>query len=500
MKRSSVCANTYMLLSLAFIIVNLFTLSTLTPWIDEVMFLDTSYNAAVHGSWETTAWYRVAGQSPFSTYPPLYQLLATAWIWLFGGSLLAVRSLNLLITFVLGVVCLRLIMRHGLRLSPITTALFTVLLWGTSEMAWMIRNGRPDMLCALALVITVQATGNYLLAKSTAHRLAVITTSALLFCSGIQAAVCLFALWLFLFIVMKGRRKEAMSLFVLLLTGMMVGLVLTALFMLAHGRLMAFASSVIQYSTLLSGLALTVLPWAGKVFDFDPTAYIQKLHELTTASSLGERLASIIEYRSFLILAVLALMAYAISFRKNLRKLLSDKGFLSLLFALYIPVIMNLAGRFAIYYRWMAFLPLLIAIVSIATRHLWWCVVFGMVAMLMTVIGIRSMLPDEQWDYGNLRSFVQRQHFISSDAVVCPFSVFYEIKPICDTCYFVGIFPTAFIGHIDYIIEAPDGDSFDQPISDYVNRLRSDTTVVLTVIDHCKHPSFTLYQVKTKHE
>ena len=40
---------TYILLSLAFIAVNLFTMHHLAPWIDEVMMLDTSYNAAGHG-------------------------------------------------------------------------------------------------------------------------------------------------------------------------------------------------------------------------------------------------------------------------------------------------------------------------------------------------------------------------------------------------------------------------------------------------------------------
>ena len=148
---------TYVLLSLAFIILNVITLNNLAPWIDEVMMLDTSYNMAVHGSWETTAWYRVVGQHPFSTYPPLYQILATIWIWLFGSSLVVVRSMNLLFTFVLGSICLRLMKRHGIKLTAWTVALFTVLLWGTSEMAWMYRNGRPDMLCALMFVFTVLA-------------------------------------------------------------------------------------------------------------------------------------------------------------------------------------------------------------------------------------------------------------------------------------------------------------------------------------------------------
>lgn len=499
MRRS--CIFTYVLLSLAFITVNIVTFSNRPPWIDEVMFLDTSYNAAVHGSWATTAWYRVAGQYPFSTYPPLYQMLAAVWMRLFGAGLVTVRSLNLLITFVLGGVSLQMAAPRSNRNGVGLGFLFALLLWGTSEMAWMYRNGRPDMLCALVFVLAVQAVISHLQAKSPATLLVVVATSALLVGSGIQAAVCLCAFWLFLFIALKGRRREVARLLVLLLTGFLLGLLLVALFMLVHGRLLAFACSIIQYSSTLSDIALTVLLAAGELFGFDSAHYTEKLLELTAPPSLSERLAPIVEYRSFILLSVAALAAYAACFWHHRQKLLTDKGFLSLLFALFVPAFMMLAGRFVVYYRWMAFLPLVVAITSIAARHRRWCAVFCVLVVLLTVSGIRSMLPDKaSGDYANLRSFVQRQHFRSSDAVVCPFSVFYEIKPVCDTCYFAGIFPPEYIGHVDYIIEAPDGDAFDQPITDYVNRLRADTTVVLTLIDHCQHPALKLYQVQTTYE
>lgn len=483
-----------------FIIVNLITLSNLAPWIDEVMFLDTSYNAAVHGQWETTAWYRVAGQYPFPTYPPLYQMMATVWIWFFGSSLIAVRSMNLLITFLLGFLCLRLMKRHGLQPTPWMTTLFTVLLWGTSEMAWMYRNGRPDMLCTLLLILTLLATDRYLSTKSLTTRITVIVTSALLFCSGIQAAVYLCALWLFFFIVTKGRHSESIRVFILLKTGILTGTLLVALFMLAHGRLVGFVSSIIQYSSTLSGIALVMLPWVGEAFGFPTAPYTQKLLELKTDSSLSERLVVITEYHSFLLLSAVAFMAYIVNYRDSRKKLLHDKGFLLLLCALYVPFIMILAGRFSVYYRWMAFLPLLASVTYIASRYRWWRIAFCLIAVLLTVYGIRSMFPRQQWDYENLRSFVQRQHFKSSDAVICPFSLFYEMKPVCDTCYFAGIFPAEYIRRVDYIFEANDDNGFDLPITDYVNRLRLDSTVVLTLIDRCEQPSLTLYHVQQRHE
>ena len=118
----------------------------------------------------------------------------------------------------------------------------------------------------------------------------------------------------------------------------------------------------------------------------------------------------------------------------------------------------------------------------------------------MTVIGIRSMLPEGHWHYANLQSFVERQHFRRTDAVVCPFSMFYAMKPVCDTCYFAGIFPTEFIGHVDYIIEAHNGDESDRPITDYVGTLQADSTLVVTAIDSCENPALTLYHVQSKHE
>lgn len=490
----------YILLSLVFIIINVITIENLLPWIDEVMFLDTSYNAAFHGSWSTTAWYRVAGQYPFSTYPPLYQSLVTLWMWLFGPDLLAVRSFNIAVVFVLGALCLRMLKIHGVRLTLCSVVLFTFLLWGTEEMAWMYRNGRPDLLCALVFVMLVQSIDNFLLKQSVANRLAVVMLSALVLFTGVQTVAYLGVSWLFLFIVLRKRRRDAFSLLLHLSAGILFGLLLVCLFMFLHGRLIGFLSSIVSYSATLSKIALILLPCVGDLFGFSAEPYIQKLLEQTTNSSIGERLTMIVSYRSFLILSVLTFVSYIVYFRRSLQQLRTDKGFVLFLFALFVPVMMTLAGRFAIYYRWMAFLPLLMAIMFIVVKHRVWQVVFGVTAVLLTFFGVKSMLPRQSEDYAQVRQFVARQEFKPSDAVVCPFMLFYEIKPLCDTCYFVGIFPTEFVGNVDYIIEAPQGNEFDRPISSYVRQLASDTNVVLTKIDSCEHPSLLLYKVNMRYE
>ena len=491
---------TYMLLSVAFVALNFCTLKNLLPWIDEVMLLDTAYNAAFRGMWETTAWYRVAGQTPFSTYPPLYQWLIAVWMRLFGGSLVAARSLNLLFTFALGAASLRLLKRRGMRLTHGSVAVFSLLLWGTCEMAWMYRNGRPDVLCALLTVLTFLALDSCLFdcGQQEVKRMAVVVCSAALVCAGLQAGVYLLTCWTYIFIVWKERRRDVARLLCHVLTGFLLGGIIVSLFMFAHGRLMVFVCSVVPYSSTLSRAALHVLPWMGKVLGFSVARYTTKLLELQTDAGICESLASATEYRSFYVLASIALAALLCRYKRHIRKLIRDTGFLTLLFAAFVPVAMNLAGRFTEYYRWMMFLPLLGVVVSISCKSSVWRVVFVVAAVVLSFSGVRSMLPSSDRNYSRMCEFVRRQSIKQTDAVVCPFALFYEMKPMCETCYFVGIYPTEYVQRVDYIIEATDGNRTDQPIVAYRRQLMADTTMVLTAIDSLEQPPLKIYRVKKK--
>lgn len=491
---------TYLFLSLVFTVINLFTLKNVMPWIDEVMFLDTSYNAVYHHSWSTTAWYRVAGEYPFSTYPPIYQFLVSTWMWLFGADILVVRSLNLFIVFMLGALCLRMLKNRSVQLSPWLVAVFTLLLWGTSEMAWMYRNGRPDMLCALVFAFTIYTIERFFRRNSLKTRIAIVLSAALLVGTGLQTVAYLGILWLFLFLMLRKHSKQLLKLLLLLLLGLFLGMFMVALFMYAHGRLIGFASSIVSYSATLSKIAVLLLPWVGETFNFSVQPFVQKLLEQTHSLSFSERLASVAAYRSFLILSIEGLLAYALSFRKCLSKLLNDKGFLLLIFAISVPIMMNIAGRFPIYYRWMAFLPLVMSILFLVSKQRWALIVFSVTALFLSLEGVKSLFSNNHKDYEKMCHFIARQNFSPTDKVVVPFMMFYEIKPLCDTCYFTGIFPTEFISNVDYVIDVSEGDEFDQRITAYISKLQKDTNFVLTKIDTCEHPSLSLYKVRKIHD
>lgn len=491
---------TYLFLSLVFTVINWVTLKNVMPWIDEVMFLDTSYNAVFHHFWSTTAWYRVAGEYPFSTYPPIYQFLVSMWMWLFGADILVVRSLNLFIVFLLGALCLRMLKNTGVLLSPWLVTVFTLLLFGTSEMAWMYSNGRPDILCALVFAVTMYTIERYFHRNSLRTRIGIVLSAALLVGTGLQTVAYLGILMLFLFLMLRKHSKQLLQLLLLLLVGLFLGMCMVALFMYAHGRLIGFASSIVSYSATLSKIALLLLPWAGETFNFSAQPFVQKLLEQTPSLSLSERLVSVAAYRSFLILSIEGLLAYILSFRKCLRKLLNDKGFFLLIFAISVPIMMNIAGRFPIYYRWMAFLPLVMSVLFLVSKQRWALIVFSVTALFLSLEGVKSLFSNNHKDYENMCHFVERQNFSPTDKVVAPFMMFYEIKPLCDTCYFAGIFPTEFIGNVDYVIDVSEGDEFDQRITDYISKLQKDTNFVLTKIDTCEHPSLSLYKVRKIHD
>ena len=78
---------------------------------------------------------------------------------------------------------------------------------------------------------------------------------------------------------------------------------------------------------------------------------------------------------------------------------------------------------------------------------------------------------------------------------MCPFALFYELKPLCDTCYFVGVFPKEYVKHADYVIESVTGDDNKQ-ITDFLDHLKTDTTVTVTAVDSCESPSLRLYKIE----
>lgn len=92
----------YFILSFVMMVIAYFGLTNMTPWVDEVMFTDTPMHYVKGMGWTTHAWYSVARQDPFLLYPPLYSMVMVLWMNIFGTTLVACRSLNLIVMMSIG--------------------------------------------------------------------------------------------------------------------------------------------------------------------------------------------------------------------------------------------------------------------------------------------------------------------------------------------------------------------------------------------------------------
>ena len=97
MERLSHSCGLYLILSFVMMGLAMSILTNMTPWVDEVMFTDTPMHYVKGMGWTTHAWYSVAHQDPFLLYPPLYSMAMVLWMNIFGTTLMACRSLNLIV-------------------------------------------------------------------------------------------------------------------------------------------------------------------------------------------------------------------------------------------------------------------------------------------------------------------------------------------------------------------------------------------------------------------
>lgn len=150
-------------LSVTWLFLNLITADrSPTVWMDEVMFVDPAISHHLGQGFTSTAWYGQTREELFAGYPILYQLLLVVWLKCWDLSITAVRSLGYILALVgawlmwLVVIRTRLISRPWLRIC-----MFCMILTGYG-MTFVYRCGRVEslliLLCgASALAFTVSA-------------------------------------------------------------------------------------------------------------------------------------------------------------------------------------------------------------------------------------------------------------------------------------------------------------------------------------------------------
>lgn len=472
-------------------------LSNLTPWIDEVMFIDTPMRYVRGAGWTTHSWYSIANQEPFMLYPPLYSIILVPWMKVFGTSIFACRSLNVAITLSIGWGLIRILQQLNLKISIIQIFLLIVLLWCTNDMVFMYSNGRPDLMGALLLVLIANEMIHTI--RSGKRKWSVLVLSAFLMTTAIQAAVCLVIILLLSFLVLDTYRKEIKYLIFLSVSGIFGGFVANCAFMAYHGHLMSFVVNIFSYSGSAKAIAVFFLPVMGDCLGIDTTFFMGKLSKMGVESPLYMRLISAFTrptYLALLIADIVFLFLYLKSIKKD-----PYYRIIRFLFIMttIIPLLMVLAGRYESYYYWMAYLPLFMLTVFLfkLPYYRWGCF---LIAFSVLFILTHNRMQKDNNNYHELESFISHCTMLKDKKIIAPFSVFYEISKLSNDTYYLGIFPSQDLPQrMDYII-LPErfADYGNDRLYDYFEAVSQSDSQQLVLVAENKRPELKVYKIKTR--
>ena len=471
------------------IIYNLLTLHNFAPWVDEVMIVDSSAQYFLHGDWDSTAFWGSA-----SIYVPLYGILQLIWYFIFGFSFLSARLMNIFLYLFVGLSLISFIKKiTGRPISIFAAITFSGLLWFTADLARSYRGGRPDILCALFSILLIMEAYNYITYIHTKPYKLVIF-GAFLFMSGLQACMCIAAIFVYFLICFWKEKVQTIKAFGYFLCGCIIGLVLTSAFMYHTGVFNSFVVNTLHQSPTLWKLFLIVAPlFTTKQFGTFSEVKIDFFDKLTESFS-GQTLWTLT------ICGILLLML-------SLNRKKSKNMVVLFILPIFIVVAMNISGRYYSQYRWMFFLPQILyitySLVKTSTNSSY--LVMSLTLIATGVISLPSFGDIHNKAYKNMSDFVNKQAFKLTDRVASPMAVFYELKPHVKDVYFPEICPLNSIPQLDYIIVPSYNTQSDKFMNYYsagipkmnecFQKFANDTTLRLHLIDTCSNPSLTLYKI-----
>jgi len=350
------------------------------PWVDEIQFADPAIRWVSGLGFSSTVWIAQAADAFWAGNAPLYSMLLSVWLTIFGTEAIAVRSLNLvLLGTVVGIVWWLARTRSWVPERAARLVLVALLLCGHGVV--FSSRGRYDALGMLLFALAALAWTNPVHSQVLPGHMSALPPSAprlhwsrraslvalmLIAATGPAAGLALlpaaliylvFALWV------QGRAVFERAGAVLL--GLLLGAVGLKLFLDLHGVWDAFREST-------SAVGLIDRGWAAKLAGLPKVYFNDKS------------------------LVLLILVAMCLPWRAR-----------SMQFALplvaILPAALQLAGKFPIYYSWMVYGPLAIAVCGARLTSLIRPVVFSL-GFGAVVVGLPLRLACVGWHWAEFDS------------------------------------------------------------------------------------------------
>ncbi len=372
-------------------------------WVDEIQFADPAVNLALHGRFTSTAWFVQTSEEFWAGNAPLYSTLLAGWLSVFGISALVERSFNFFLMLALVWLVWELVKRNGWVVSPGWRLALAALLMTAQSLSFSYRMGRYDV---AGMILFAAAALAWSRLNGVAGLLLLGFTAMLMPIAGLQLipAATLYCALLFCFL----GKKSVPRIFAVL-CGLAFGGVVLYIIYSSHGVWNAFRLSTAAVGTIGQG----------------------------TAAKLQRLPAIYLRDKSSLFLTIAALLVAAKTtplitvWRRNLLLFAIAAGIL-------IPAALQIVAKFPLYYFWMVFIPLAIALAShLSNVNL--SPAFRKMVYSLLVAGALFGLPLRLAAIAlNWHSFSQQpidafvaKNLSPADAVVSDFKAYYPVKLNC---------------------------------------------------------------------
>lgn len=427
-----------------FVLLNFLTITWNTPpWLDEVQFVDSPINFVLDGEWYTTSWQLSGNPKPVSTSVPLYQFILVPWVWLFGVSPLAIRSLNIILVLFMSLLLFKYLDNLGFFRKHWLILLFLIGFWASDSFSWTYRSGRVDILNALTVVLFVFSYIDYLNSKRKSWYLYLFAFFIPL--SGIQACpyLVIFLIWIWIF--SKVHSSVIKDTIKLLFLSWGLALINLLVFFYYHEGVIGFLASFIMRSSTLKSLSSFILPYIGSMLDVDVSQWTSKLLFDPKGPSFVERILELYFHnKSYFILNLFNLIS--IFFLLFIRKYRLNKSILLVIgFSILAPLFILLIGRFQSYYSWMAFLPALVGASLIVesynylfTKLIYW---FSILYIIFTGLPTKLLYADPS-AYFELEQYIKGHNIdVDNDVILASYRTYYSVRNITNKVYFIHTYP-----------------------------------------------------------
>jgi hypothetical protein len=478
-----------------FIALNLFTIEWFPlPWVDEISLHDDSINFVLNGEWRTTACFGDRNNEVYSAYPPLYQFILVPWIYLFGVSALACRSLNIVLLFFICVIIYRFLRNSNLIRDYYSLVFLLLLLWCADIFSWIYRNGRPDilnMLCTICFLVYYYERKNKLILALFAF---------LIIISGIQSCPYLMAVLICLYFFQSDKKRVRTAVY-MFIAGTVSGLVFLSVYFYLQGHLLSFYyRSFILSSSSMKDIVSFLIPYVEPIIPIDESIKnaLLKADQPLSASFFKRIIDAYLVNKEYLILCLVNGIVYLwLLFKQKINYKSTESKLMFV--TLIVPLIMAIAGRFAIYYTWMCYIPSVIYLIYIIGKHnrqIYVPLMYGVATFVIVALGLpKALLTTDKKAYKKIESFVLKQNFSNKDKIISPFISYYTIRNITETCYFTGIYPWSLVPEdTKYILTAKD-DYGSENMNVYIKYCES-IGKKISAIDSLDSPKMILYVVE----